>query len=304
MREIELYKFLLPKIKITKLKNIDGKEILDFRKSNKFNSELDYINSLDMPDIEYFLNLINQNRDFSLSNIKSLKNIKTNKNSTKLFRKNIYGEEMLFHVSNFLKDGSKNVLDLCSGNGENEEIFYNLGANAVVLTDYRSNNAHLLTDVHNLPFKKDSFDLVLCTQAMEHWYNPYEAIRQISLILKPGGMLICSVSFLERWHGNSFFHCSPHAIFSMCLNNNLSLNDFWLGNEPLNDLIASRTIYKSKIINKLIIDISDLIYSQFKDKKKLLRKQILSSKSYAFVATKENKKQNYTVSKLYNRSMH
>ena len=302
MNKIDLKKYILPNIEILKSNNFKGEEIYDFRNSKKFDLSNKLVKSINMPSIDYFLKLIHQERKFS-KKCSVLNNIKTNKNSTKLFRKNIYGEEMIYHVEKILRGKNKIVLDLCSGNGENESIFYKLGAKEVILTDYRSENVHLLTDVHNLPFKKNTFDLVFCSQAMEHWYDPYEAIRQVNLILKPGGVFICSVSFLERWHGNSFFHCSPHAIFSLCLNNNLKLIDFWLGNEPLNDLIRSKTIFKSKKINNFFLKSSDLIYKLLNKNYSLIKNQIISSKSFSFVAVKENVNLDFSSDELYNRSM-
>ena len=302
MRSLRLDEFLIPNIKILKIKNSHDQTVLDFRHSSKFNQESNNIKALSMPDVDYFFKLIKQNKTSS-KEIKNNIKFNTKKNWSKLYKKNVFGHEMLFHVQKILKNKNKIVLDLCSGNGENEEIFYQLGAKKVVLTDYRSDNAHLLIDVHNLPFQPNSFDLIFCSQALEHWYNPYEALRQINLILKPGGSFVCSVSFMERWHGNSFFHCSPHAIFSLCQNNNLSIEDFWLSGEPINDFLISRTIFKSRKINSLILAISDFISKTIKGNEKLLKNKILSSKSYAFVAIKKEI-ENYSTNKgLFNRSM-
>lgn len=48
-----------------------------------------------------------------------------------------------------------------------------------------------------------SFDLVLCTQVLEHCMNPWAAIREIHRILKPGGHVIASAPHV--W----FFHPHP-----------------------------------------------------------------------------------------------
>ena len=41
-----------------------------------------------------------------------------------------------------------------------------------------------------LPFKDVSFDYVVCVEGIEHTENPYNAIREISRVLKPGGKLV------------------------------------------------------------------------------------------------------------------
>lgn len=48
-----------------------------------------------------------------------------------------------------------------------------------------------------------SFDLVLCTQVLEHCMNPWAAVREIHRILRPGGHLIVSAPHV--W----FFHPHP-----------------------------------------------------------------------------------------------
>ena len=116
--------------------------------------------------------------------------------------------------------------------------------------------------------------------------------------------MVWMAKFVFRWHGNSFFHCSPYAIFSLCSSNNLQLEDFWLGPESLNDLICSSTIYKVNFINKFLLHLSDKIFIFLRNKDKLFRKKILTSKSFGFVASKTDEvTRNFDHTELYNRSM-
>jgi SAM-dependent methyltransferase len=46
-----------------------------------------------------------------------------------------------------------------------------------------------------------SFDYVVCTEVLEHTLNPFEAVREILRILKPGGYLFGSTPFNFRIHG-------------------------------------------------------------------------------------------------------
>jgi ubiquinone/menaquinone biosynthesis C-methylase UbiE len=45
-----------------------------------------------------------------------------------------------------------------------------------------------------LPFKADTFDLVLATQVFEHFPEPHVAAAQVHRILKPGGHLMMTVA--------------------------------------------------------------------------------------------------------------
>jgi 2-polyprenyl-3-methyl-5-hydroxy-6-metoxy-1,4-benzoquinol methylase len=47
-------------------------------------------------------------------------------------------------------------------------------------------------NVESLPFEDESFDLVLCTQVLEHLLSPAEGVRELARVLRPGGKLILS----------------------------------------------------------------------------------------------------------------
>jgi len=46
----------------------------------------------------------------------------------------------------------------------------------------------------------DSFDLVLCTQVLEHCDNPWQGVREIRRILSPGGHAVLSVPHVWFYH--------------------------------------------------------------------------------------------------------
>lgn len=46
-----------------------------------------------------------------------------------------------------------------------------------------------------------AFDYVVCTEVLEHTLQPFDAVREIGRILKPGGLLFLSVPFNFRIHG-------------------------------------------------------------------------------------------------------
>lgn len=45
----------------------------------------------------------------------------------------------------------------------------------------------------SLPYPPSSFDLITCVEGIEHLENPFNAIREFSRILKPGGKLILTL---------------------------------------------------------------------------------------------------------------
>lgn len=53
----------------------------------------------------------------------------------------------------------------------------------------------------NPALSDESYDFVVCTEVLEHTLRPFDAIREIRRILRPGGFLLLSVPFNFRIHG-------------------------------------------------------------------------------------------------------
>lgn len=55
-------------------------------------------------------------------------------------------------------------------------------------------------DAHNLPFENEKFDVVLCTEVLEHLHSPHIAASEMKRVLKMGGLLILSTRFIFPIH--------------------------------------------------------------------------------------------------------
>ena len=51
----------------------------------------------------------------------------------------------------------------------------------------------LLGDGQNIRFEDDSFDVVICSEMLEHIPNPHAVIKELHRILKPNGNLVVSI---------------------------------------------------------------------------------------------------------------
>lgn len=55
-------------------------------------------------------------------------------------------------------------------------------------------------DVSRLPFGEHSFDVILCTEVLEHVRDPMATLLEFFRVLRPGGSLVVSVPFLYQIH--------------------------------------------------------------------------------------------------------
>ena len=62
----------------------------------------------------------------------------------------------------------------------------------------------LLADAANVPVDAATFDVVICSELLEHVPEPPAVLREAARVLKPGGMLLLCVPFLMRLHGDPY----------------------------------------------------------------------------------------------------
>jgi SAM-dependent methyltransferase len=66
--------------------------------------------------------------------------------------------------------------------------------------DIKPPKAGVQADLLALPFRRASFDLVLCLNVLEHVYDLQTAMAEMHSVLKPGGKLIAYTPFLFPLH--------------------------------------------------------------------------------------------------------
>lgn len=103
-----------------------------------------------------------------------------------------------------LIDRHADGLVLDCGCGRRQTYFHNVINYEIV--DYDT------TDVigvgEKLPFKDNTFDAVISIAVLEHVRDPFICAKEISRVLKPGGELLCSIPFMQPYHGY------PHHYFN------------------------------------------------------------------------------------------
>ena len=66
-----------------------------------------------------------------------------------------------------------------------------------VTADIESPLAKVKMDIHQIPFKDNSFDVVLCNHVLEHVDDDIKAMSEIHRVLRPGGFAVMQVPFFS-----------------------------------------------------------------------------------------------------------
>ena len=106
-------------------------------------------------------------------------------------------------INENLKIGGK-ILDVGCGDGRllkqlNDIDRFGLDISSDYLRSLSTENITLcLSRVEDMPYKDNYFDIITCTDVLEHVEDFNEALRNIVRVLKPGGLLLIRVPYREE----------------------------------------------------------------------------------------------------------
>jgi SAM-dependent methyltransferase len=113
------------------------------------------------------------------------------------FSKRLSRHGIEHRVRDVLDGATGHVLDLGAGLSP----FADAMPAGVITLDYRGKpGVQVVGDAHRLPFADDSFDVVTCTEVLEHLVDPPAAAAEIVRVLKPGGRLLLTTRFCFPLH--------------------------------------------------------------------------------------------------------
>jgi SAM-dependent methyltransferase len=122
-------------------------------------------------------------------------------------RRSSYNWSLREPLARWLEEEGRNasglrVLDV--GCGEKPYLAFFSTAKEYVCVDIGENpNADLQGSIEQLPVDDASFDLVLCTQVLEHVDDPARAVRELHRVVRPGGRVLVAT------HGTYPYHPGP-----------------------------------------------------------------------------------------------
>ena len=65
----------------------------------------------------------------------------------------------------------------------------------------------VISDIISIPLPDDSFDIILCTEVLEHVPDPIAAINEMNRLLKKGGLIIITAPFCSLTHFAPYHFC-------------------------------------------------------------------------------------------------
>ena len=99
--------------------------------------------------------------------------------------------------------GRYRVLDVGCGAKPYEPLFAPFAESYVGVDPVENPRAELRGSVEDLPVEDASFDVVLCSQVLEHCDDPSRAVSELHRVTAPGGRVLATT------HGVMVYHPSP-----------------------------------------------------------------------------------------------
>ena len=161
------------------------------------------------------------------------------------------------------------------------------------------NAIDIVSDINEMPVDDASFDIVLCTEVLEHVSDPKLAIKEMIRVLKPGGKLIITAPFC------SLTHFAPYHFYSgfnryfyedvlkerNCAIDELAASGDWFDYvsqelRRLPTVVENYTNRSVNILDKLLLGFALLMLSHHKSRQVKPNSNELLTYGYHLIATK------------------
>jgi ubiquinone/menaquinone biosynthesis C-methylase UbiE len=113
----------------------------------------------------------------------------------------VYLERFVQEAAASMKPGDK-MLDAGAGEGWYKQFFTEVHYESADFCQVNKQYGEItyVCDLGDIPVESSQYDLVLCTQVLEHIPEPQQVLRELNRILKPGGQLWLSAPLYFAEH--------------------------------------------------------------------------------------------------------
>jgi SAM-dependent methyltransferase len=93
----------------------------------------------------------------------------------------------------------------------------------------------VVADITDIPLPDDSFDVVLCTEVLEHVADTSAALTQLARLCRPGGVVIVTSPFMYPLHEepHDFVRLTPHVFRRWAQEHGLTVAELTTGGNEL-----------------------------------------------------------------------
>lgn len=101
-------------------------------------------------------------------------------------------------LNKFIEENKSDLftLDIGCSNSPYSKFF----PNRIGFDINKGKGVDVVGDAHNQPFNDNEFDIILCTEVLEHLKKPKMAISEVKRVLKPDGKLMLTTRFIFPLH--------------------------------------------------------------------------------------------------------
>lgn len=94
--------------------------------------------------------------------------------------------------------------DICEYDGTGDKTGLQTG-------HWDTQNIDIISDITSIPVDSETFDVVLCSEVLEHLPDPFQALNELVRVVKQGGKLIftapfCSLTHFSPYHYSTGFN--------------------------------------------------------------------------------------------------
>ena len=107
---------------------------------------------------------------------------------------------------------NKKVVDIGCGYGRNKSKVESLGGEWIGVEPFEGGAHTVVGSAEDLPFEDNTFEVAIMDAVLEHIPDVGKAFSEVARVLKPGGVFIGYVAFMECFHEISYSHLSFKAL--------------------------------------------------------------------------------------------
>lgn len=130
--------------------------------------------------------------------------------------------EVIIYAGKYI---SGKTLDLGAGRAKYRDIIKEKSSEYIAFDMRPGPNIDVVGNVLDLPFGDNTFDTIVSTQVLEHVEKPWIMVKEISRVLKKGGICILTAPFLIPHHSDphDYFRYTTEGIKSLFENENFEI---------------------------------------------------------------------------------